>query len=117
MAILSFEKPKKVMTDKQYASITADGAPPGVYTPNMSEEDKERWKAKLIKGKDARVEIRKTFQGLGYYAQVCIIVYKDTAEEFADVVVSTNGKIGASFQEMEEMNAAINEAKEILKTI
>jgi hypothetical protein len=117
MAILSFEKPKKVMTDKQYASITADGAPPGVYTPNMSEEDKERWKAKLIKGKDVRVEIRKTFQGLGYYAQVCIIVYKDTAEEFPDVVVSTNGKIGASFQEMEEMNAVINEAKEILKTI
>lgn len=39
MAILSFQKPKKVMSDKQYASITADGAPPGVYTPNMSEED------------------------------------------------------------------------------
>ena len=54
--------------------------------------------------------------GLGYYAQVCIVVYKD-AGEFADVVISTNGKIGASFQQMEEMQQAIKEAKTILSNI
>ena len=77
----------------------------------------ERWKAKLIKGKDARIEIRKTFRGLGYYAQVCIIVYKQTPEDIADVVISTNGKIGASFQQIEEMHSAINEAKTILNNL
>lgn len=83
----------------------------------MSDEDKERWKGKLIKGKDPRIEIRKTFQGLGYYAQVLIVVWKDVSEEFPDVVISTNGKIGASFQQMEEMHVVIKEAKEILKSI
>jgi hypothetical protein len=117
MALLSFEKPEKVLTDAQWRAISADGAPPGVYTPNMTDEDKERWKAKLIKGKDARIEIRKCFMGLGYYAQVCIIVYKQTSEEFADVVISTNGKIGASFQQIEEMHQVINEAKTILNNL
>ena len=115
--ILSFDKPEKIMSDAEWKSISADGAPPGVYTPNMSDEDKERWKGKLIKGKDPRIEIRKTFRGKGYYAQVLIVVWKDVPEEFPDVVISTNGKIGASFQKMEEMHEAIKEAKEILKGI
>lgn len=113
--ILSFDKPEKVMSDAKWKSISADGAPPGVYIPNMSEEDKEKWKGKLIKGKNPRIEIRKTFNGLGYCAQVLIVVWKDVSEEFADVVISSNGKIGASFQQMEEMHQVINEAKEILK--
>jgi hypothetical protein len=117
MAILSFDKPKKVLTDEQWQKISADGAPAGVYTPNMTDEDKQRWKAKLIKGKDARIEIRKCFMGLSYYAQVCIVVYKNSSEDFADVVISTNGKIGASFSQIEEMHSAINEAKTILNNL
>lgn len=117
MSVLSFDKPKKIMATEQWKEISADGAPPGVYTSNMSLDDEMKWKAKLIKGKDARIEIRKTFTGLGYCAKVCIVVYKDVSEEFADVVISTNGKIGASFQQIKEMNEAINEAKEILKSL
>jgi len=34
MSILSFETPKKIMSKEKWTSISADGAPPGVYTPN-----------------------------------------------------------------------------------
>lgn len=40
---------------------SADGAPPGVYVPNMSDEDKEKWLAKVAYGKTdyPQAEIRK----------------------------------------------------------
>ena len=63
MSILDWNRPKKVMTTEERNKISADGAPPGVYVPNMSEEDNQRWKAKLIGGPNRRVEIRKNIVG------------------------------------------------------
>jgi hypothetical protein len=46
--ILMWDKPTPVMTKEQRDSISADGAPPGCYVPNMSPTDRMRWKAKLV---------------------------------------------------------------------
>jgi hypothetical protein len=63
--ILSFAKPKKVMSSEDYASISADSAPPGVYTGNMSQADRLRWKAKLVGSRSGnhQIEIRTTEPG------------------------------------------------------
>ena len=54
-SVLMWEKPEKVMSVEAWKSISACGAPPGVYTPNMSEEDMFKWKAKLV-GKLGEIE-------------------------------------------------------------
>ena len=61
--VLDFGKIKKAMPHSEWEKISADGAPPGVYCPNMSVEDMHKWKAKLVGGTDPRVEIRKTISG------------------------------------------------------
>lgn len=63
--ILSFAKPKKAMSNEDYASISADSAPPGVYTGNMSQADRLRWKAKLVGSRSGnhQIEIRTTEPG------------------------------------------------------
>ncbi len=59
--ILSFVKPKKALSTEDWKNQhSADGAPPGVYVPNMSEEDMLKWKAKVVGSKDGnhQIEIR-----------------------------------------------------------
>jgi len=65
MAILNFGKPPKAMSTEAHQSISADGAPPGVYTPNMSTKDAEKWRAKLVgsRSKNYQIEIRKQVSG------------------------------------------------------
>lgn len=111
--ILSFDKPKKIRsTEEHNARYVADGAPPGVYMPNMSDEDMKKWKAKHIHSEDERVEIRKTFTHRGW-AQVVIIVRKDDDGE-PDIVISTNGKIHLSLDDWDDFETAIAEAKALL---
>jgi len=121
--ILCFRKdiPKKMST-KEWLSISADGAPPGVYTPNMSKQDMLKWKAKLIKGSDPRIEIRKTFEwhnnkkypkSKNYTAQVLFVVRLDSMDE-PNVLFSTNGKIPMNFIDLSELWLAIAEAKMLL---
>ena len=107
--LLSWDKPKKAMTTEEWKGLSADGAPPGVYTPNMSTEDMNKWRAKKVSGSDPRVEVRKTTDeeiGADYFrSQVVLIVRKDT------VVFSSNGK--AAFN-TDELLAAITEARQEL---
>jgi len=94
-SILDWSEPKKARPTKEHnETFVADGAPPGTYVPNMSNEDKAKWRAKLIGGKDPRVEIRKTVTGIargsekqGPYAQVKLVVRPDKSVRF-----SANGK-------------------------
>ena len=109
MAVLDFNKPKKVMSTEAWKSISADGAPPGVYTSNMSTTDMEKWKAKHIKGADPRVEIRKTMG-----SQVLIVVRISTGDDVSDIKMSCNGPIYMTFEQAQELQTAIQEAKEIL---
>ena len=61
MGLIKWDKPKKVISTKEWKEISADSAPPGVYQPNMSEEDRTAWKGKIVGHKIGRpqVEIRK----------------------------------------------------------
>lgn len=123
--ILSWETPERVESVEDWKKISADGAPPGVYTPNMSKEDQLKWKAKLTghkaKPPHPQVEIRKN---LG--SQVLIIVslggfkyQHDTVEGTKDynVRISMNGPSYLTFQETEEMLEVVKEAKAMLKVV
>jgi hypothetical protein len=118
MSILSWAKPPRAMPAEEWKAISADSAPPGVYVPNMSDEDAYRWRAKKIGGQDPRVEIRKTVTGqvrkrkygeYATYAQILLIVRPD-----GSVNVSMNGTADFSRTESDEMFAAVAEAREVL---
>jgi hypothetical protein len=105
--VLSWEAPPNATSTEQWQSISADGAPPGVYTPNMSAEDARKWKAKLV-GKttdNPRVEIRKT---TGNGIQVLIVVSRN------EIHLSMNGKAEFNTGEFWELENAIIEAQDAL---
>ncbi len=116
--ILSWDKPAREMPIAKWQAISADGAPPGVYTPNMSVKDAAKWRAKLIRGADPRVEIRKTAawanglrdQWVGYNAQLCLVVRKTATKDGPQVLLSMNSKTALTLAEANEMHAAIAEA-------
>lgn len=123
MGILDWDKPRKVMSTEEWRTISADSAPPGVYVPNMSDDDMRKWKAKLIGGKNPRVEIRKTIVGkprpapkrmhswsptITNSAQLLIIVDQDS------VRMSANGTIDMPMTEFTELDIAVKEARMVL---
>lgn len=123
--LLSFERVSKVMKEEERIDkYTSDSHIPGTYVPNMSVDDMEKWKGKHIKGKDERIEIRKTISG----TQLVVMVYKEAKKEVKtryngeeyeyyvhkDVHISANGKILLNKIEHEELNQVIAEAKYIL---
>ena len=119
MSVLSWAKPEKIMITEQWQRISADGAPPGVYTPNMSEADRQLWKAKYAGGKFPRVEIRKTVTGPmrpapawdGFrqnYAQLLVIV------DAYGVRLSSNGTADFTGSEFGELAQAVAEARAVL---
>lgn len=114
--ILDFNKPKQLRPTAEHNEMyVADGAPPGVYVPNMKREDMLKWKAKHIKGDNERVEIRKTVHGIGNYAQMMIVVYKNHEGKGPEIVISSNGKMGFNLQIWKELETAIQEARDILE--
>lgn len=123
--LLSFEKVSKVMTEaERIEKYTSDSHVPGTYVPNMSKADMRKWKGKHVKGKDERVEIRKSVGGV----QMVVIVYKEARKEkdthyngeeyeyfiHKNVHISANGKISLDKIEHEELNQVIAEANYIL---
>lgn len=118
--ILNFEQPKKSRSTEDHNKLyISDCEVDGTFVPNMSKEDNSRWKAKHIKGKDERVEIRKCFGG----TQAVIVVYKNElkgnwregVEGHKNIRISANSKIHMDLQEYKEFLQAIEEAFEILK--
>ena len=100
------------MTHEAWMSISADGAPPGVYTKNMSAEDGKKWKAKCIDGDDPRVEIRVTRS-----SDILIVVRicSDKKERGKpNVLISSNGKMEFSFEDIENLGTAVDEAYSLL---
>jgi hypothetical protein len=127
MRWLHWDKPRRAKSHEEWSSLSADGAPPGVYTPNMSQEDKLKWKAKHFGGKLPRVEIRKTAG-----SQVKIVVslkgrpwhrrklWRDGEYKKVDcghddnVVISMNGPAHFTFDEIDQLQSAIYEARQVL---
>lgn len=137
MGVLMWDKPKKVKSTEEWREgYGFEGGPSGGYIPNMSEDDERRWKAKItgVKLGFPQVEIRKTAR----QAQMTIIVslgagynykhYRAVREpndplsgwgttEGINVHISLNGPAQMTFQEVTEMNLAIEEAKAKLEEL
>ena len=120
MPLLSYDIPKKIRsTEKHNEEFSSDSGIAGTYVPNMSKNDKLKWKAKHITGNDERVEIRKTIDGV----QLLIVVYKkDNPVKYdyhdkdswnkrhRNIRISMNGKLDMTWDNLDDMNRAINEA-------
>jgi len=124
-----WDQPAKVMTTAERNAISADGAPPGVYVSNMSEDDRQRWRAKLI-GQSVghpSVEIRKTAGA----AQVVIVVtlggFREKGvirsdgfmirQRHHNIKISQGGAASYSWEDWEDMKQAIEEARQILEAL
>jgi hypothetical protein len=118
--ILTFEKPKKLRSTKEHNQMyQSDSDVAGTYVPNMSEEDQKKFKAKYIKGDHERIEIRVLIGG----ANVNIFVYKevywpewntDWSKRHKNVKLSMNSGIQLTFEEWEQIQQVVEEAKNIL---
>lgn len=118
-SLLMWDKPERKMSKEEWSSIGASDAPPGVYTSNMSDEDRFRWKAKLVgtRSGDLRVEIRKTTEGhknpagRGWIggAQTVLVVRPN-----GKVIFSSNSKAEFDF---EELTRAVEEARERMREV
>lgn len=127
--ILKWDKPEQVMSKEAWQSISADSAPPGVYVPNMSDEDAQAWKAKLVGKRSGikQVEIRKSTSN---HTQMLLIVSLDGFRKKVDrwcpdgkefpgrnVRISLNGPAAFTFEEIEQMELAIAEARQVLQEL
>ena len=126
MKILNFDKPKKVhSTEKHNIMFMSDSGIDGTYVPNMSEEDKNKWKAKHITGDDERIEIRKTIDSV----QLLVVVYKKAKKvdwnkgncnrdeyykRHQNIHMSMNGKLDMTWDNWWDLQGAVIEASEIL---
>lgn len=119
MGVLNWDKPKKVWATEDWKEISADSAPPGVYVPNMSDADIQKWKAKKVGHKVGRpqIEIRKDSTvivvslGNGYK-------YKYYTPEYTKGInlhIATAGAIQWTFEEWEQCIQAVEEARQILE--
>jgi len=119
--ILNWAKPKKVMSTEEWESISACGAPPGVYVPNMSDEDMDKWNAKITgtKSGNPQIEIRSS---RGRCQMVCIVSLKGSIKyqkrvDKCNIRISMNSPLQLSFADWTELNLAIDEAKEKLEEL
>lgn len=101
MKVLYWDEVKKARQTEEHNEYQADGAPPGTYRNNMSEEDEMRWRAKKIGGKDPRVEVRTSLPG----ANLVIVVRPD------EMKISANGPMYFNHVKWEQFIKAIQEAK------
>jgi len=105
MSVLYFGKTEPQHSRAEHESITADGAPPGVYTPNMSRQDARRWRAKHVGGENERIEIRHQVRGVN----LVLIVFKAGA-----IHLSANGRVEFDAAQAQAFLTAIQEAQGIL---
>lgn len=119
MGIIMWDKPKKTMTEEtRRVRFQSDCEVPGTYFPNMSPEDRKRWKGKVVgkKTKSPQVEIRKdTFViivslGGGYKYKH----YNRDNTIGINLHIGASGPIQLTFNEWEEMKKVVDEASLVL---
>lgn len=127
--ILSFAKPDRVRSVEEWKNDnSADGAPPGVYVPNMSKGDQLLWKAKVVgtRSGDHQIEIRSMAPG----SNLVVIVngsmpnrdkalrYQKALEETPhSIKISANGPTFYTKELWEAFQKAISEAHSILESL
>lgn len=119
MKILKWDNPSKIMFIKEWKNISADSAAPGVYVPNMSNDDIWKWKAKLKghKSNHPQVEIR--------WGTTIIIVHNgaykykhyDTRDKNIrpGLHIASAGPFIMNEDEFNDFLQAVSEAREVLK--
>jgi hypothetical protein len=106
--LLNFTKPEKIRSSEEHnETYVACGAVPGVYVPNMSDEDNRRWKCKHIKGENERIEMRKWIG-----ANVVVIVRKNNSVKF-----STNASVLFWEHEWDELVNIVAEARSYMNAV
>ncbi len=106
--VLVWGKPPQAEAYEDWAAYQADSAPHGTYQPNMPDDWKRTWKAKMTgqRGRYLAVEVRKSVQVRhAGSVQVKIVVH-----EGGDVLMSMNGVAGFSPVAWAELNQAVTEA-------
>lgn len=112
--VLSWEKPKPARSHRDHVALnSSDCGVPGTYQPNMSQEDRLRWKAKLVgkRRKRLQVEIRRN-------STVIIVggpdgyMYKryDNTTPWA-IHIATAGALVLSAQDWADLQRAVMEAR------
>lgn len=124
MSIICWDKPKKIRsTEKHCSEYSSDCGVPGTYVPNMSEDDRKKWKGKITQTTSSpQVELRKdsfvVIVGLdGYtykgYHRVPEKTYERSTKGL-NVHIASAGPIQLSFKGWEEFKAAVEEARTFL---
>ena len=105
MTLLNWEVPKRARPTKDHNTrYQSDSGVAGTYVPNMSKEDVYRWKAKLIRGGEPRVEIR-----TGRAGALVLLVVRNQAGH-PHVTMSANGKMEWTSRDWSDMYKAVAEA-------
>lgn len=132
--ILSFAKPKKASsTEEHNRAHSSDCGVEGTYVPNMSQADKERWKAKVTGTRDRvhRLELRKQ---VGHVNMLIVVngampgwvpVKEDAWRERREnkdhtphmVKLSANGTLAFPPEIWAEAKAAVDEAYAVLSLL
>jgi len=121
--VLSFAKPDRVKSVEDWKSISADGAPPGVYTSNMSDADRRLWKAKVtgIRSGHHAIEVRSEASG----SNVLVIVSGANPEPLPSgwvrtpsdphmIKMSANGPMYFTAEQWVNLLTAVQEARQVL---
>ena len=121
--LIMWDKPKKLVPSSDHNErYSSDTGIPGTYVSNMSNEDKKRWKGKIVNKKFSfcHIEIRRHFKNCNLLMLVCLKGYNrgsDKNREFEGVKISVNGSMHLSPQDLIEFNEVIREAKNILNEL
>lgn len=121
MSILRWDKPSRAVSVEEWKSRQADGAPPGTYIPNMSDEDASTWRAE-IKGKTTENPVVEIRRSLGMQLLVRVARYGTFRDKYGytydgDIAISMNATCYMSFAEWQELHQCINEAREALSAL
>ena len=123
--ILTFEKPKKIMDAKEREEkYSSDSGVPGTFVPNMTQADRERYKAKIVAGDVPRIEIRvshdcemlikvkntKFGRGKGWNS---LEEKKGYEHGYDNIKMSMNGAANFTYDEWQIFKQAMDEAIEL----
>lgn len=126
MSVLMWEKPEQAVSKESWKSRSADSAPPGAYTSNMSVEDLRRWKA-CVKGHTKgypQVELRRdgmvivlSTDGYKYKSYDTRGIVDDEDNMGGHVHIVCSGPVMLSLAEYDELQTALYEGWRALRLI
>jgi hypothetical protein len=124
MGLITWDKPKKARSTGEHNDMfSSDSGVDGTYVPNMSREDKAKWKGKVAHTTTSpQVEIRKdTFvvvvglDGYNYKYYRRVPERHSASTKGLNIHIASAGPIQLTFEQWEDFKTVVEEAKEKLK--